>query len=334
MREFGTETETVRPSPTFEGSGPSVVAVGGGHGLAQALRAITRYAGRITAVVTVADDGGSSGRLAPAFDIPPPGDIRQCLLALTPDDSVWRTLFDHRFTEGDVEGHSLGNLILAALTEGMGDFESALREAERLLGSIGSVVPASQSRLHLVATINGERVEGQVAIAMHRGTIRDLVVTPTDATAAPSALSAILGADQIILGPGSLYTSVLAALVVPGIVEAINSAPASLVYIANLITQDGETLGMDGADHLQAMLEITGVRPPSSIVANRAALAVDPPLESVVVEPAVVETYGVDVVFADVVERDAGWPSHDPARLGEVLGLLHSNELDQRGADS
>ena len=304
--------------------GPRVVAVGGGHGLANVLRAISRYAGAITAIVTVADDGGSSGRLAPALQIPPPGDLRQCLLALTPDDSVWRTLFAHRFSDGDVEGHSLGNLIIAALAEAEGGFVPGLMAAARLLGAQGTVLPASPELLTLNAIIEGEKVEGQVAITLRRGPVEQLRVTPASAEATPEAVEAILDADQIVLGPGSLYTSVLAAMVVPGIVEAINQSKARLVFVANLMTQDGETLAMDCADHLHALLEISGVRPPSTIVANAAAVHVDPPLEPLAVEPDVVETYGVDVVLADVVDPQAAWPSHDPARLGGVLARLVS----------
>ncbi len=315
-----------------EVDGPRVVAIGGGHGLAQALRAVTRYASAITAIVTVADDGGSSGRLAPGLDIPPPGDIRQCLLALTPAGSVWRRLFEYRFGGADVEGHSLGNLILAALSDVEGDFERALLAAESILGSVGSVVPAAAARLKLTARVDGETVEGQVAIALSRGRIEELAVVPGDAEASGRALAAIAAADQIVLGPGSLYTSIMAALVVPGIVDAINASQARLVYVANLITQDGETLGMDCADHLHALLEITGVRQPSTIVANQAEVTVDPPLEALVVEPGVVETYGVDVALADVVDPAAEWPRHDPARLAAVLARLASNELDPGGA--
>lgn len=332
LSSLETEPEVLMERSAPRAEGPSVVAIGGGHGLAQALRAITRYAGSISAVVTVADDGGSSGRLAPDLEIPPPGDIRQCLLALTPDDSICRRLFEYRFGGADVEGHSLGNLILAALSEVEGDFEKALVAAESLLGSVGSVVPASGRRLRLVARVDGERTEGQVAIALSRGTIEGLSVEPGDAAASERALDAIAGADQIVLGPGSLYTSVMAVLVVPGIVDAINASRANMVYVANLITQDGETLGMDCADHLQALLEVTGVRQPSTIVANQAEVSVEPPLEALVVEPEVVETYGVDVVLADVVDPGAQWPRHDPARLGGVLARLVSSELDPGGA--
>ena len=289
--------------------------------MAQALAAVRSYAGRIDAVVTVADDGGSSGRLASALDIPPPGDIRKCLVALTPEDSVWRRLFEHRFEGSDVAGHSLGNLIIAALAEIEGSFAAALRSSERLLGAVGSVIPAANVHLKLEATIDDVVVRGQSVITRARGTISDLRVVP-DATASEDAVVAIGAADQIILGPGSLYTSVLATLRVPGIVEAINGSAGQLVFVTNLITQDGETLGMDAADHLDALLRLTGVRPPAAIVANDAVVNVEPPLEPVAVDGEVLATYGVDLTAADLVDRTADWPQHDPVKLGEVLARL------------
>lgn len=302
--------------------GPNVVAVGGGHGLAQALAAVRGYAGTVHAVVTVADDGGSSGRLAPGLDIPPPGDIRQCLIALTPDDSMWRRLFEYRFDGSDVAGHSLGNLIIAALSDLEGSFERGLLQAEVLLRAAGSVVPAAPQRLHLEAVVDGATVSGQTAISNARGRVTELYASPRETEATPRALEAIHEAEQIVLGPGSLYTSVMAAMVVPGIVEAINESSAKLVYVCNLITQDGETLGMDGADHLDALLSLTGVRPPNAIVANDAAIDIEPPLTAVEVDADAIATYGVDVVTADLVDPRVPWPSHDPGSLGELLARL------------
>lgn len=329
QREFssGEATLELQPDPLLaaleaELVGPNVVAVGGGHGLAQALIAVRHYAGTVHAVVTVADDGGSSGRLAPDLEIPPPGDIRQCLIALTPDDSVWRRLFEYRYAGADVDGHSLGNLIIAALTDLEGSFEAALRQAEALLGSLGSVVPAAPKRLGLEATVDGTDVVGQTAIARSRGKISRLNVTPNDIAATDRAVEAIHEAEQIVLGPGSLYTSVMAALVVPGIAEAINESEAKLIYVCNLITQDGETLGMDGADHLEALLSLTGVRPPNAIVANDAAIDIEPPLAPVEVDTDAIATFGVDVVAADLLDPTSPWPSHSPVRLGEVLAQL------------
>jgi len=321
----GTDTETFLEVIEFGGGGPRVAAIGGGTGLASALEAIRGYAGSISAVVTVADDGGSSGRLAPSLDIPPPGDIRKCLIALTPEESVWRQLFEHRFTGADVEGHSLGNLIIAALADIEGSFELALRSAEHLLGALGSVIPASPLHLELEAVIDGKPVTGQVNISLAQGTVERIGVVPRDAAvsgdavASESAVRAIEAADQIILGPGSLYTSVIAALVVPGITDAVNRSDARLVYVTNLVTQDGETLGMDAADHLDALLHMTGVRPPGAIVASDSPVSVDLPLEQLVVDGEAIATYGADLVTAGLLDQDAEQPSHDPLLLGEAL---------------
>ncbi len=299
--------------------GPHVVAIGGGHGLSKTLRAVLCYAGRVDAVVSVSDDGGSSGRLVPELDIPPPGDIRKCLLALTPDESIWKRMFEYRFDEADVAGHSLGNLILAALAEIEGGFEPALVRAELLLRASGSVVPACQQHLQLVAETDVGMLEGQVTIQQHRGRIDAIDVRPASAAATPRAVLAIEDADQIILGPGSLMTSTVAAMRVPGITEAINRSRAQLIYVANLITQDGETLGMDGADHLDALLRLTGVRPPSAIIANEHVIDTTPPLQPVAFDAEILATYGADLITADLVDGSEEWPSHDPQKLGVVL---------------
>ncbi len=316
------ESEALLEALDIVSRGPHVVAVGGGKGMARALEAIRSYAGRIDAVVTVADDGGSSGRLAPDLDIPPPGDIRKALVALTPDDSVWRQLFEYRFEGADVRGHSLGNLIIAALADIEGSFEAALRSSEHVLGALGSVIPASPWHLQLAADIDGVEIRGQVNVSLARGTVTALRLIPGDAPVTKSAVAAIETADQIVLGPGSLYTSIGAALVVPGIVDAINRSPASLVYVANVVTQDGETLGMDAVDHLDSLLRITGVRPPSAIVASDSPVFVAAPLEAVGIDAEAAATYGADVVTADLLDRTVERPSHDPTRLGEVLRRL------------
>lgn len=324
LAEMDVEPDPLLEALTGSREGPSVVAIGGGHGLAQVLGAVQRYAGDITAVVGVADDGGSSGRLAPAVAIPPPGDIRRCLIALTPDESIWRDLFDYRFADGDVDGHSLGNLLLVALADREGGFEQALRASERLLGTVGSVVPAANDRLQLEAVIDDERVVGQVNIMQRAGHLSELVLNPPGAEPTERALEAIAGADQIILGPGSLYTSILATLLVPGITEAINQARGTLVYVLNLCTQDAETLGMDAAAHLEALLKISGIRAPNVAVANTAPVRVEPPVEPLRIDPSVLETYGVDTVSGNLVDPAADHPRHDTARLGGVLSRLVS----------
>ncbi len=302
--------------------GPHVVAIGGGHGLSKVLQAALSYAGRVDGIVSVSDDGGSSGRLAPDLDIPPPGDIRKCLIALTPGDSIWKRLFEYRFDGADVAGHSLGNLILAGLADIEGSFELALSRAERLLGASGSVIPACRDHLVLQAESEGEMLTGQVRIAGHRGRIDSVSVVPAAAAATPRAIESIESADQIILGPGSLMTSTIAAMRVPGITEAINRSEAQLIYVSNLITQDGETLGMDGIDHLDALIRLTGVHPPGAIVGNDQVIETIPPLQGVEFDRDITATYGADLVTADVVDVDAEWPSHDPAKLGVVLNAI------------
>jgi uncharacterized cofD-like protein len=318
----GLEPETLMQEIDLDREGPHVVAIGGGHGLSNVLTAALSYGSRVDAVVAVSDDGGSSGRLAPHLDIPPPGDIRRCLIALTPDESIWRQLFEYRFEGADVAGHSLGNLILAGLSDIEGSFELALVRAERLLGTSGSVIPASQQHLVLMAESGDVVLTGQVNVAAYRGHIDSIYVSPPTAAATARAMYAIEGADQIILGPGSLMTSTIAAMRVPGITEAINRSSAQLVYIANLITQDGETLGMDGIDHLDGLLRLTGVRPPGAILANDTAIGTAPPLQGVQFDPDITATYGTDLVTSDVVDTEADWPSHDPGKLAVALHAI------------
>jgi uncharacterized cofD-like protein len=318
----GLEQETLMQEIDVNSDGPHVVAIGGGHGLSNVLAATLSYASRVDAVVNVSDDGGSSGRLAPHLDIPPPGDIRKCLIALTPESSIWRQLFEYRFEGADVAGHSLGNLILAGLSDIEGSFELALVRAERLLGTHGSVIPASHQHLVLMAESGEVVLTGQVNVASYRGRIDSIYVSPPTAAATPRAIRSIEDADQIILGPGSLMTSTIAAMRVPGITEAINRSSAQLVYVANLITQDGETFGMDGIDHLDALLRLTGVRPPSAILANNTALGTTPPLQGVQFDPDITATFGADLVTSDVVDTEADWPSHDQGKLAVALHAL------------
>ncbi|MCL1594344.1 MAG: uridine diphosphate-N-acetylglucosamine-binding protein YvcK [Actinomycetia bacterium] len=322
MEAFGSEPRALLKELDLSFDGPHVVAIGGGHGLSKVLQSVLSYAGKVDAIVSVADDGGSSGRLAPHLDIPPPGDIRKCLVALTPDESIWKRLFEYRFEGADVAGHSLGNLILAGLADIDGSFEQALIRAERLLGASGSVIPSCRDHLVLRAESEGTVLTGQVNIAAHRGKIDAISVVPETAAATPRAIMAIEDADQIVIGPGSLMTSTIAAMRVPGITEAINRSRAQLVYVANLTTQDGETIGMDGIDHLDALMRLTGVRSPSAIVGNDQVIETTPPLQGVRFDPDITATFGADLVTADVVDTAAEWPSHDPGKLGGVLNAV------------
>ena len=311
-------------------SGPKVVAIGGGHGLAATLEAVQSYASEITAIVSVADDGGSSGRLTGGMGIPPPGDIRRCLLALTPDPGIWFELFRYRFPGGpqdaadvtpqDVGGHALGNLLLAALTDLCGgNFAVAVKQAGGLLGALGTVVPATGQAVRLSADIGGVRVEGQVSVARTRGGIDELYLDPDDIGATPEALDAIAAADQIVLGPGSLFTSVMAVLKVPGIAEAVQAARGRIVAVLNLVTQDAETLGMSGWDHIRAYSQHAGLTRPGGIVAHQGDLDVPDTVTRVEIDADAAAGLGWDLYEADVADTDASWPAHDPIKLGTAL---------------
>ncbi len=310
--------EVVRLDP----SGPHVVAIGGGHGLEQVLTGIQSYASRIDAVVTVADDGGSSGRLTSALDILPPGDIRRCLLALSAEPSLWSEMFDFRFETTDVAGHSLGNLILAAMSELFGNFETAIGIAEEALGCIGHVIPNARRSLHLQAIIDGALVDGQAAIAQTNGTITELRLLPDTESANPRALEVVGAADQIVIGPGSLYTSVVSALLVPGLAEAVNQSKADVVYVVNLTTQDGESLGMHAVDHVRALLDFTGLKTPLTALMHEGGPPFPPGAESVPADEEAVLALGVKPVFRDLLDRSHHWPQHDPMRLGRALEEL------------
>ena len=299
-------------------NGPSVVALGGGHGLATALRAIRRYAGSITAVVSVADDGGSSGRLRRDLGVPPPGDIRRCLVALAGDDSidgaVWSTAFEHRFRDGELEGHALGNLVLVGLTETLGSFAGALDEAARLLRAVGRVLPATLEPVVLKAELGdassgGHVVEGQVAVANSRD-IRGVELVPADVVATPDAVEAIARADQIVYAPGSLYTSLLPVLSVHGLRDAIRVSHARVVQVSNLRPQVPETAGMDAADLVAAVLA-HGARVDTFLLDTGDGLVAD---------AVRVRALGVEPVQAPVA-RDHGL-AHDPERLARALCAL------------
>jgi uncharacterized cofD-like protein len=289
--------------------GPRVVALGGGHGLATALRAIRQYAGSITAVVSVADDGGSSGRLRRDLGVSPPGDIRRCLVALAGDDRVWSSAFEHRFRDGELEGHALGNLVLVGLTETLGSFSAALDEAGRLLGTVGRVLPATVEPVVLKAELADSEVEGQVAVANSRG-IRRVELVPADVAATPAAVVAVAAADQVVYAPGSLYTSVLPVLCVDDLRAAIAATPARVVQVANLRPQIPETAGLDGVDHLAAV-RAHGARVDVFLYERDGVLAVDPER---------VRASGTEPV-PGAVARDDGL-AHDPGRLAKALSAL------------
>ena len=284
---------------TAHPDGPRVVALGGGHGTAVTLAAARRYAGDITAIVSVADDGGSSGKLREALGIPAPGDLRRCLVALSDvDANPLAAAFEHRFDDG----HALGNLIIAGLTASTGSFTAALEEAARLLATHGRVLPATTEPVVLKAVAAGGEVEGQVNVAQ-AGRIAHVSVVPADARPPAQALEAIHAADQLVLGPGSLFTSVLAVVAVPELRRALQDAPAPLVYVCNLHATE-ETEGFDVAAHLDA-LAAHDVQPDVVLADTQAIPMGEPDVRTVVAD------------LTDVTTR-----THDPARLARALADL------------
>jgi uncharacterized cofD-like protein len=242
----------------LRGRGPRVVAIGGGTGLSSLLRGLKVYTSNLSVIVTVADDGGSSGRLRDEYRILPPGDFRQCLIALADAEPLMKQLFDHRFKEGSLNGHAFGNLFIMAMADVTGNFEQALRESGKVLAVKGTIVPSTLQDVTLVASINGGTVEGESKIPKQHAPISHVFLKPDGVQVNPEAVQAILNAELIIAGPGSLYTSILPNLLVEGMVEAIKASPALKLYICNLAAQPGETDGYGVADYLRVIREHVG----------------------------------------------------------------------------
>jgi uncharacterized cofD-like protein len=255
-----------------------VVAIGGGTGLSTLLRGFKRYTVAppgslspcednalpclirdLSAIVTVTDDGGSSGRLREDLNMLPPGDVRNCLVALSEDEALLSRLFQHRFSHGELDGHSFGNLFLAALTEISGDFAQAVQTSSQILATRGRIYPSTTANARLSAKmLDGSLVHGETNITASRQTIAELILSPQDASPLPETLEAIAAADLITLGPGSLYTSLITNLLVRGIPEAIAASSATRVYVCNLMTQANESLGLTASQHIEKILRHCG----------------------------------------------------------------------------
>jgi uncharacterized cofD-like protein len=242
----------------LRGRGPRIVAIGGGTGLSSLLRGLKTYTSNLSVIVTVADDGGSSGRLRDEYRVLPPGDFRQCLIALADAEPLMKQLFDHRFTEGSLDGHSFGNLFIMAMADVTGNFEHALRESGKVLAVKGTIVPSTLQDVTLVASINGSNVEGESKIPKQNGHISQVFLKPDGAQVNPEAAQAILNAELVVIGPGSLYTSILPNLLVEGMVEAIKASPALKVLVCNLASQQGETDGYGVEDYIRVIQDHVG----------------------------------------------------------------------------
>jgi uncharacterized cofD-like protein len=293
-----------------------VVALGGGHGLAVTLAALRLLGIEPTAVVTVADDGGSSGRLRRDLGLLPPGDLRKAMLALADPAAEVRELFAYRFERGDLAGHNLGNLALAALTDLEGGFLEAVAAASRWLGVHGQVLPATLVPVRLCGRVDGRHVEGQVAIMTATGRVESVWLEPRSPAAVPAAVAAVRDADLVLLGPGSTFTSVVPNVLVPELAAALVGAADRLVYICNLEAQPGETTGFPPEGHLAAILDhCPGLRVATALCqrprdATGAAR-----------EVAAFAALGAAVVHAEVAADDAPG-RHDPARLATALKEL------------
>lgn len=309
------------------GRGPKIVAIGGGTGLSTVLRGLKQYTSNITAVVTVTDDGGSSGRLRGELGILPPGDLRNCLVALADTEPLMEKLFQYRFAQGKgLAGHNFGNLFIAAMSEITGDFEEALRELSKVLAVRGRVLPSTRVNAVLCAELaDGRVVRGESAISAQAERIKRVFLEPGDCSPVPEALAAIAEADAIILGPGSLYTSVLPNLLVRGMAEAIRSSAAVKIYVCNVMTEPGETIGFTASDHLQVLADVLGPgviqhvlvnvdRIPPEALARYAGEGSTP----VAVDRAALWVQGVDVTAEHLVEV-TDLVRHHSGRLALVL---------------
>lgn len=309
--------------------GPRIVAIGGGTGLSNLLRGLKDYTSNLTAIVTVADDGGSTGRLRQEFGVIAPGDLRQCIAALAEAEPLMSRLFQYRFQNGSgLEGHSFGNLFLVAMSEVTGNFEEAIHETSRVLNVRGTILPSTLEDVTLSArTSEDELVHGEHNITERGAGIKELFLNPATAEAHPDAVRAILDADIIVIGPGSLYTSVLPNLLVEGIRKAIEASTALRIFVCNVATQHGETDGFSVGDHLEALERHAGQGIVHAIIANNnIAPELPEAWHSAPVKfrknghPSLLR--GVRIVEADVVAPENRY-RHDPAKLAATIIRLY-----------
>src|SRR3989338_3879060 len=314
--------------------GPRIVAIGGGTGLSVLLQGLKEYTSNISAIVTVADDGGSSGRLRQEFDILPPGDIRNCLVALADAPMLMQDLFQFRFdSSSELSGHSFGNLFITVMTKLTGDFEKAVKESSRVLAIRGQVIPSTLNNVSLGARYkDGSTIEGEAAIPKSKRPIARVFLKPQEACATPDALKAITEAQVIILGPGSLYTSIIPNLLIKELERAIAASSALKIYICNVMTQAGETEGYSAFDHIQAIIEHSSPKIIDSCIVNSAKIPKEL-LEKYSFE----NSYPVNVdlqklrqagyrVIEDDIVNVKDYVRHDSAKLARiVMGLVQEN---------
>ena len=306
--------------------GYKIVAIGGGTGLSTLLRGLKRRTTNLTAIVTVSDDGGSSGRLQKELGVLPPGDVRNCLVALADDEALVTDLFRYRFDEGEgLTGHSFGNLFLAAMTGITGNFDAAVKESSRVLNIVGRVLPSTLAIVRLCAEMHdGSIVEGESAIPLAQKPVRRVFFDPPQAAPLEEAIEAIRTADAVVLGPGSLFTSILPNFLVERIAEEVAAANAVKIYVCNVMTQPGETQDMSAAEHVEALFQNAGARvcdyvlvndqPPEMLLARYAEegqVPVKPDVERII-------ELGVTPVRAQAIS-EAEVVRHDAAKLADAV---------------
>ena len=323
-------------------NGPRIVTIGGGHGLSALLRGLKQYTRNVTAIVTVADDGGGSGVLRSDLNMPPPGDIRNCMQALANTEPVMEQLLEYRFPEGRLRGQSFGNLLLAALNGISGSFDEAVAKMSQVLAITGRILPVTTENVLLEATFeNGAAVLGESKIAAEKkaqdSRILRVRLQPERPKAQPDIFDTLRDADLILLGPGSLYTSVIPNLLVDGVARAIRESAAPAVYIGNIMTQDGETEGMTLSDHVSALLDHSCPGLVDICIANCAP--VPPELlaryweegaEPIRVDREKVEALGVEVVERPMISGSSQYARHSPEVLGRTVMELYEERADTK----
>ena len=314
--------------------GPRIVALGGGTGLSTLLRGIKGYSANITAVVAVADDGGSSGQLRQQLGIVPPGDLRNCIAALADAEPLMTQLMQYRFPAGSgLDNHAFGNLFIAAMTAVTGDFEEAVRESNRVLAVRGQVLPATSVPLNLSARLaSGRLLNGQSWITTADEAIERVFIEPDDVRANGEALERILEAEMIVIGPGSLFSSILPNLLIPDVQDALRAAPGLRVYVCNVATQPGETNEMTASEHLRALFDHVGDDLIDYVIVNRSTDARHP--VGWLARPVEVDVRRLEELPVVIVEEDVVDPGnahrHDPAKLAAALMRLQQEDRIER----
>ena len=307
--------------------GPKIVAIGGGTGLSVLLKGLKKHSNNLTAIIGVSDDGGSSGRLRRELGIIPPGDFRNCIVALSDEGSRLPELFQCRFSEGaGLKDHSFGNLFIVAMSNLTGNFVEALSESSKVLAVQGQIAPATTDNLKLSAKLsNGKMIEGESNITSERGIVSKLYIHPKDAEAYIPAVNAILDADLIVLGPGSLYTSILPNLMVPGIHDAILKANAKKVYVCNVATEIGETQGFNVSDHVEALQSHTSKKILDCVIANNNITETGDEFEGEAVPTNANPLEEITIIYDDLIDSNHA-VRHDSDKLAEsLLRIIHES---------